>query len=50
MGVARAAVGLVLIGIVGVAVGVGAYDWRAGLITFSVLSAAVGAWHLLTQE
>lgn len=49
MGVKLAAL-LVLIGVVGVSVGVGFYDWRAGLIVFSLSAGAVGLWHLNSQE
>lgn len=46
----RLAVFLVILGIVGASVGVGFYDWRAGLILFSAAAGAVGLWHLTTQE
>lgn len=49
MGVKLAAL-LVVIAIVGATVGVGFYDWRAGVIVFSLLVGAVGLWHLSTQE
>lgn len=35
--------------IVIVAVGVGLYDFRAGIITFGLLGGAIGVWNL-TQE
>lgn len=49
MGVKLAAV-LVVVGVVGVSVGVGFYDWRAGVVSFSLLVGAVGLWHLTIQE
>lgn len=49
MGVKLAAV-LVVAGVVGVSVGVGFYDWRAGFICFFLLVGAVGLWHLTIQE
>lgn len=42
----RIAAALVVVGIVGLAVGVGFYDWRAGVIVFSLSAGAVGIWHL----
>jgi len=45
----KAAAISVLVGIIVVSCGVGLYDYRAGIITFGVLAAAVGVWRL-TQE
>lgn len=41
---------LVVVAVVGVSTGVGFYDWRAGVISFSLLVGAVGLWNLTTQE
>lgn len=49
MGVKTAALTIV-VSIVGLAVGVGLYDYRAGIILFFGLAGAVGVWHLTTQE
>ncbi len=45
----RIAAAVVLAGVIFVAVGVGLYDYRAGLVVFGVCSAAAGIW-TLTQE
>lgn len=46
----RLAVGFVAVGLLVVAVGVGLFDFRAGLIVFGLASAGIGIWHLTTQE
>lgn len=45
----KLAAGFTIIGIVGLSVGVGLFDYRAGIICFSLLVGAVGIWHL-SQE
>ena len=45
----RLAAWLTVVGVVLVAVGVGLYDFRAGLVLLGVASAGVGLWNL-TQE
>jgi hypothetical protein len=45
----RIAAAVVIAGIVLAAVGIGLYDYRAGLVVFGVCSAAAGIW-TLTQE
>lgn len=37
-------------GAVLVSVGVGLYDYRAGIVLFGICLAVAGVWHLTTQE
>lgn len=45
----KLAVALVIASIVGLSVGVGLFDYRAGIICFFLFSGGVGLWHL-SQE
>jgi hypothetical protein len=45
----KLAVYLIITAIVGLSVGVGLYDYRAGIICFFLISGGVGLWHL-SQE
>lgn len=45
----KVAAALVIVGVIGLAIGVGLFDYRAGIICFSLLTGAVGIWHL-SQE
>jgi len=49
MGVTRVAAVLTVVCLVLLAVGVGLYDYRAGIITFGVCFSAAGIW-TLNQE
>ncbi len=45
----RIAAAVVVVGVVVAAVGVGLYDYRAGLVLFGVCCVVVGVWTLIQE-
>lgn len=49
MGVTRLAALLVAVGVVVLSVGVGLFDWRAGVVVFGCSCVAAGVWTLIKE-